>query len=382
MPKKKILMPILEAGAGHKMPALAVKDSIEELYPGKYQIDVVDFAVAAGALSADKRMKAFWDACLKNKAFAKATYSLMEWTHPVCHLVLPVGFGSFIRKGREFVRQYNPDLIFSSHYYSLTVAAMARDKLKLPAKVIGCITDPFDAYAFWCEKRADYIVVSSERSKKKCIRRGVQPWRIKVLPFPVNNKFLRPSHNREETRKAYGIDPSKPTILTSEGGQGIGMIARFVREMYRKGVPVNILNVCGKNTALKEELDRMVQTEKSATNLIPLGFVNNMNELLAASDLCIAKAGASTTFEALFMNVPIIFTSWANQAEKPNIDYCVENNAGWYTPDTATFWKTMDEILSTDILKTYRKNIENLHLKSGADDIARFVVEQLEGKAE
>ena len=134
--------------------------------------------------------------------------------------------------------------------------------------------------------------------------------------------------------------------------------------------------------ALKDELDRMVREEKSDTNLVPLGFVNNMNELLSASDLCIAKAGASTTFEALFMKAPLIFTSWANQAEKPNIDYCVENNAVWYTPDTATFWKTMDEILSTDILKTYRKNIENLHLKSGADDIARFVVEQLEGKAE
>ncbi|NPV02418.1 MAG: hypothetical protein HPY53_13675 [Brevinematales bacterium] len=380
MPKKKILMPILEAGAGHKMPALAVKDSIEELFPGKYQIDVVDFAVAAGALAADKRMKGFWDACLKNHTYARITYRMMELTHPVGHLVLPIGFGSFIRKGREFVRAYNPDLIFSCHYYSLSVAAMARDKLRLPAKVIGCITDPFDAYSFWCEKRADNIVVASEKSKAKCMRRGIKPDRIKVFPFPVNNKFLILAHTRAEIQKQYNLDPSRITILTSEGGQGIGMIAGYVREMYRKGYKVNILNVCGKNAALKDELERMVREEKSDTNLVPLGFVNNMNELLSASDLCIAKAGASTTFEALFMKAPLIFTSWANQAEKPNIDYCVENKVGWYTPDAKTFWPVMDNIMNSDILKTYRRNIVNLNLVSGADDIARFVVGRLEGE--
>jgi hypothetical protein len=34
---------MIEAGGGHKMPALAVFESLKRLYPGKYEMTVLDF---------------------------------------------------------------------------------------------------------------------------------------------------------------------------------------------------------------------------------------------------------------------------------------------------------------------------------------------------
>lgn len=377
MPKKlKILMPMLEAGAGHKMPANAVKDAIEEQYPGKYQIDVIDFVKEIGELKTDKFFKEFWDFSLAHPIFARITFIIGQLFHPITRLYLPLFFPRVIRKLQSYLEKYKPDLIFATHYFALQASRIARDRIKIPAKVVGFITDPFQAYSWWREREADYILVASEKAKKKaCGLWWIKKDKVKVFDFPINNKFFNIKRSSKAIQKEYSIDTSMTTILTSAGGQGIGKISCYVEDMYRKGMPFNILSVCGRNDELKSYYEKLIKSTKSKTNLIPLGYVSNMNELLSISDLCIAKAGASTTFEALHMKAPLIFTDWANQAEKPNIDYTVENQVGWYTPNDRIFWRVIDEILNTDILSGHRKRIENMKLKSGATDIGKFLID-------
>lgn len=372
---KKILMPILEAGAGHRMPALAVKSAIELLCPGKYQIDVIDFAAVAGASGADRRMKNFWDFCLAHPWWPKFLYAFMEVFPFGAKCVLPVGFGSFIVKGREYLRKNPPDIVFSPHYYSLSVAARARDALKLPIKVIGYVTDPFDCFRFWCEKRADMLLVASERAKGRAIALGISPERVKIFPFPINKQFFDLKNDRNAVLGKLGLDPSRTTVLTSMGGQGIGPVARYIEQMCMKGLEINVIAVCGRNEAMKKRLEDFRGITKTPTALMPLGFVNNMNELLSASDLCIAKAGASTTFEALFMGVPTIFTSYAVQSEKPNAFFCVEQGVGWYAPSAKRFWKAFEEALSGDVLSERKAKIKALKLDpNGARMLAEYII--------
>ncbi len=377
MDKKKILMPILEAGAGHKMPAIAVRDSIEAMHPGKYQIDVIDFAREVGALKEDKFFKGFWDYSLAHRGFALTSYIMGELLHPLTRAYIPVFHKKLLSKMADYVADYEPDLIFSSHYFALQVSRIVRDRLSLPAKVIGMITDPFQAYSFWCEKKADYIIVASELAKKRAMRHGVPADKIRIFDFPINNKFLKLNRSKDEIMKKYNIDKSKLTVLSSGGGQGIGKIGGFVETIYRRGLPFNVIAVCGRNDTLKDGLEKLKNSLPSQTNLIPLGFVDNMNELLSISDFCIAKAGASTTLEALLMDAPVIFTEYANQAEKPNVDFSIRKGVGWYAPSEKNFFGVLDTILSSDIITRYKQNIKNLGLKSGSDDIASFLVDNI-----
>ncbi len=375
--KKKILIPVVEAGAGHKMPALAVKDAMEKLYPGRFQIDVIDFFKEAGALNNDKSIKGIWDFALAHPFAARFGYSLVELFHVYPGRFINLFLTEMKKKSRAYIHKYQPDIIFSTHYFCIPLSRMARDNLKLPIKVIGFVTDPFDGFYFWADKKADFIIVSSAKAKEMLIKKKVPAEKIKVFSFPVNQKFFDIKRSKEDLIKEYSINTAFKTILTTAGGQGISNIGKYIKKIFQKKLPFNIISVCGRNETLQNELISLKKSGTSPTNLIPLGFVNNMNELLSISDMAVAKAGASTTFEALFLNNPIIFTHYAAPNEKPNVDFCVENHVGWYTPKEKEFFEVIDRIITTDILNEYKKNLEKLHLNSGSEEIARFVVSEL-----
>jgi processive 1,2-diacylglycerol beta-glucosyltransferase len=375
--KKKIFMPIMEIGAGHKAPANSVKDAIESLYPGQFQIDIVDFGKESGALKEDQDLKSGWDYILGHTFLGKVGYVIIEMFRLYPDRYVNFILRDFKKKGMEYIKNYKPDIVFSPHFFCTSIAAMARDKFNMPFKVIGYDTDPFDGYTWWVNRKADIVMTASIEAKTKMIHRGMPKDRILVYPFPINNKFLQVGRSREEIQKQYGIDPSKKTMLSSAGGQGIGKNTLYAKELVKRNYPLNIILVCGKNEKLKAEMEQFKKDNPSQANLIPLGFSTNMNELHLAADMTVGKAGASATYETLLMKKPVIFTDWASYNEKPNLDYCVRNHLGWHAKNLKGFMTIIDSIMNSSILEKYVANIEKLGLKSGANDIAKFVVDNL-----
>lgn len=372
-------MPVIEAGSGHKVPAMAVKESIEKIYPGKYDIKVIDFAKECGALKDDKALKDGWDFLLKYPVLARFGYKIMGFFKIDSRVYLQWCAKEYLTKGMLYIKEYNPDILFIPHMFSMSVAAMAREKYDLSCKIVGYITDPFDACEWWKDKGVDMTLVSSEVARQKLIKMGIDEKKILIYSFPVRHSFFNIKKTKNELVNEYGIDVSKKIVLTSAGGQGIGTASgKYVEEMYKKQMPFNVLFVCGKNEKLKQHLDDLKKNVVSSTNLIPLGYVNNMNELLSISDFIIGKGGASTTMEALMMGCPIIYTDYAAPNEKTNIDFVVENKTGWYASSKSIFFKIIKKIQNTGILNEYRDNAKKLKLRSGADEIAKFVVEMLE----
>jgi len=379
---KKILVPMLECGAGHKMPALAVKESLERLYPGSYQVDVVDFAREAGADRDDATIKRAWDFGLAHPFWARAGYRVADALWPTSMLWPEYAYPQFRKKALEYVDRYRPDLVFSTNFFTSTMSAAVRGRLGLDVEVISYVTDPFDAYGWWIDRRLDYICVASDKAAGQLRARRYPEERIRVLPFPIHRKFFESKEDPAALRRRLGLHDGVPTILTSEGGQGIGKISGFVLALHERGYPCNVLSVCGKNEQLRLELEKVVASRPSATNIVPLGFVDNMNELLGLADLCVAKAGASTTFEALLKGVPIVFASWATYSEKPNVEYCVDRRIGWFAPDFATFSETLELLFAKGELEAAKGRLASMRLQSGSDDVARFLHERIGAKGD
>ncbi|NLX64915.1 MAG: hypothetical protein GX022_09125 [Clostridiaceae bacterium] len=381
---KKILIPMVEAGGGHKMPALAIKDAIEELYPGRYQIDVIDFAREAGATWDDKIIKGFWDWALARPEITTNLNILLDSFNHLTrsNTVMRLFFQQFVHKGIKYILNYRPDIVFSTHFFCSTVALFARDRYNLPYKVFSYMTDPVRGHNLWVNPRIEAVIVSTEEAKEYLIKQGEPRDKVIVLPFPLNKKFfLKITRTREEILGELDLDPSRKTLLATSGGQGIGDTSEYVKELYNSNFPFNIIAVCGKNEDLFNELNNLKSSVDSDTPLAVLGFVDNMHELLEVSDLAIAKGGASTTFEVLVKKVPTIFTHCAALHEKGNIDFCVNNKMGWYAKNKIEFDAIIREILNTNILERYRENIDrNEYVKTlpdAAPKIARFIVKEL-----
>lgn len=380
---KKILIPMIEVGGGHKMIALAVKGAIDQLFPGQYQTDVIDFAREAGAARDDKAMKDTWDLALAHPKLTTNVNLLIDKFHYLTrsNFVTKVLFQSFIRKGARYLLAYKPDIVFSTHFFCTSVALFAREKYHLQYKVISYMADPITGHNMWVNPDVDMIVTATEEARQYLISMGQPKNKIKVMSFPLNLKFFsKVTKTREEILNELGLDPTKKTVLASAGGQGIGNTGKYVKLLYEKGYPLNIIAVCAKNEALYDELSKMADRD-SPTRLAVLGFVDNMHELLEASDFAFTKAGPSTVFEHLVKNVPPILTHYAGLQEKGNLEFCLKNRVGWYVSDEKEFLELIDQILNTGILDEYKENIRRnpfiRSLPQAPYDLARFVVSEM-----
>lgn len=378
MTRTRVLMVQVECGSGHKVPALAIKEAMERLYPDRFEVEVIDFAKTTGAHKDDFFMKWAWDVGLANPWLAKIVYVLHDrYLRWLARRWVRINFPTWIRKATDFIGAWKPDLVLSTHFYSTTVAGLARERLQATWRLFCYVSDPFDSFTWWAERRADEICVASERARDLTVNRGFPQDRVHVLRYPVLRKFLGKGPDRDQVRARLGLDPACRTMLTTLGGQGIGELTDYVEEVYKMSLPLNILAVCGRNDAARQRLERLAAAWPSRTRLVPLGYVGNMEELLTAADFCVAKAGASTTLEALARGAPVLFTSFACYNEKPNIDWCLEHEAGWYAPTRADFFQVLRQIQETDVLERYRTNIRALDLPIGADDMARFVARKM-----
>jgi UDP-N-acetylglucosamine:LPS N-acetylglucosamine transferase len=375
MSKKKILLTMQEAGAAHKMTANAIKDAIDQNYPNEYETEVIDFFKALDPVI-DQKMKDIWDWALANPWGAKLGYKLLH-IYPLSHHYFDIVYANLNRQAVEYFKKNPTDIVVSTHFWSTRSALYAKRKLNLDMKIINYVMDPFDGNRMWAEKDCDYLLVTSDKAKRDLLGYNIPEEKIRIMGYPVNNSFTNIQRTKEEIAAEYNLSPEKKTILVAVGGQGISDASEYVKEMFDKDYEFNVLYVCANNTALFDELTQLKASKNSKLNLVPLGFVSNMNELMMIADFAIAKAGPSTTFEALMSKTPLIFTYWANYVEKPNIDFCIDNRVGWLKQNKTDFFALIDEIQNSSLLEEYQKNLIELDLKSGSNEIASFVIDQL-----
>lgn len=67
--------------------------------------------------------------------------------------------------------------------------------------------------------------------------------------------------------------------------------------------------------------------------LIVFGFSDNIDEIMAASDLIVTKAGPGTIAEAMTRGLPILLSSYMPGQEEGNVSYVLEGNFGAYCVD-------------------------------------------------
>ena len=103
------------------------------------------------------------------------------------------------------------------------------------------------------------------------------------------------------------------------GGQGLGPIKGIVQHLDKVSAPLQEIIVCGTNRKLYKKLKR--ETKRCYKKIHLLGYANNINELMDASDVIITKPGGITSSEALCKNLPMIIVKPIPGQEVNNTDY-------------------------------------------------------------
>jgi len=391
--QKSILIPMLGVGGTHRAVAFAVRDAIEGLAPFTYRVEVVDLASVAKAKRAEGFLKRSWDFALSHPGIALIFNRAVDGLSPLTHSrnLLRCLFPDFTQRSIEYIRNFQPDFVFATHFFCGTLAAMARERYNLLCKVVTFMTDPFVGHRMWVDDHLDFIVASNPIAASYLLENGMPGEKVVTLSYPLRAQFSKvvTEEEKEKIRRAYGLDGDRLTLLFTAGERGIGKTREYIEAICRHALPVNVIVVCGRNEELYRFLCSLREDSSLKTNLVILGYVEEIRTLLAIADLSVSKAGPAITFESLACGCPLVFTHWVCLNEKGNLDFCLKEEVGFYAPDVHTFLALLQRMMEErELIDRCRRNIRRLRatpvlegIERGSWRVARWIVEQLEASS-
>jgi UDP-N-acetylglucosamine--N-acetylmuramyl-(pentapeptide) pyrophosphoryl-undecaprenol N-acetylglucosamine transferase len=181
---------------------------------------------------------------------------------------------------------------------------------------------------------------------------------------------------RAEARAFFGLDADLPTLVVTGGSQGARNINDAVsgaaRELGEAGVQV--LHVVGPKND--------VEPQDGVPTYVPIGYVDRMDFALAAADLMVCRAGASSVTEAAAVGVPAIFVPlpFGNGEQPLNAKPVVEAGGALLVEDSAftSAWVTAHvPALATDAnrLAAMSRAASGLIPRDADEKLARIVLE-------
>lgn len=215
------------------------------------------------------------------------------------------------RRFAEFLTKEDFDVVISTHFLPSEICAYLKSKGKIKSRLVTVVTD-FGVHDFWRCAQTDLYVVASEFTKSMLLEEGVSHKNIKVMGLPADKKFYG-IFDRKVIAQRLGLDSQKFTILICTGSFGIGGIEQLAEELAGQ---VQMLIVTAHNRGLYARL-----LSRKLPGVLLYSFVNNIEELMAVSDVMIAKPGGMTISECLAMElVPLFITAiYGQEVENINV---------------------------------------------------------------
>lgn len=346
--KKRVMMLISDTGGGHRASAKALADALEEIYPGQLAITIRDVwtencpwpfnAVVQSYMWMAQRpwtWRIFWHLC--------------KW-QPVRFVCQNVANARCKKAFRHAIERDSPDLIISVHpctqHLTMKVlkrlARNSRPRRRIP--LVTVVTDLSSAHPLWFHPEADRVFVPSDACKNLAMRCGVRESAIHTYGLPLRRQFWsQEKRSREEMRRLLGLHEDRQTVLIVGGGDGVGRLQQVATSLADSLASLEretqVVVICGRNDYLKQKLKTMPWPE--GVHVEVRGFVSNMDEWMAASNVIVTKAGPGTIAESCTRGLPIMLSSYLPGQERGNVTFVEEGGFGHYSTEPQVIGETV-----------------------------------------
>lgn len=199
----------------------------------------------------------------------------------------------------QILRQQRPRAVLGLGGYAAAPPVVAARRLGIPTAILNPDAIPGKANRFLA-CRADLVVVQWEDSKQHF---GGHP-DCRAIGCPIRAAFATP--NPQSARRSLALQKDRSLLLVTAGSLG----ARSVNEalllawprLLRAHPEWQLVHVTG----AKDEAMVRDSYARSAAAATVLAFTHEMPDLLAAADLVVARAGASTLAELTALGRPAV----------------------------------------------------------------------------
>ena len=226
----------------------------------------------------------------------------------------------------KYIQAFAPDLIVCTYPTVSSILAQLRLEQILQVPLITVITD-YTVHSHWVHPGVDRYIVACEEVKETLVSWGIKAQCILVTGIPVSPKF-EVAMDCQHIISKLGLNPNFPTFLVMGGAYGgLKSAKRICKTLADSVVPVQSIIVCGKDKKLYHSLGEVI--EQSLNPMVRLGYVHNVEELMAVSNLIITKAGGLTVSEALTKHLPLVIYKAIPGQEEENAHFVQRIGAGY-----------------------------------------------------
>jgi UDP-N-acetylglucosamine--N-acetylmuramyl-(pentapeptide) pyrophosphoryl-undecaprenol N-acetylglucosamine transferase len=343
---------------GHLYPAIAVADEIKRLKPESEIIFVGTKSKIEGRVipKLGYGFKSIWI-----KGFARK--------FNIENLLFPVKLFVSLIQSLFISFRFKPRVAIGSGGYVAGPAIWGASVLG--AKVILMESNSYPGVTTrLLERYADEVHITFDDSKKYLRK----PDKIKVTGNPVRSELG--SSTKKESKKSFGLDENKFTVLVLGGSLGAASInnsvAEFVEELEKKSL--QIIWQTGKNYYHSYK-------NINLDSVKILDFIEDMNKAYSACDLLVARAGATTIAELTVLGIPSILIPSPHVAENHqyyNAKSLAGNSAAVLIKDSDVKSLLKDKILEVvadkKLLNSLSENAKRISKPNAANVIAKSAI--------
>lgn len=288
------------------------------------------------------------------------------------------------KASKKIIRDFDPDVVIGFGGYVSGPVLDEAVKLGIP-----CCIHEQNAYPGITNKqlakKVDRVMLTVEDAKKHLEYKN-EPV---LTGLPVRGEILR--KNREEARKELGVPENAKLVLSFGGSLGAAPLNDAMFDIILSNSnSENIYHIHSVGTNGKDYLTRFEENgfEKKEENVLRKGncevrlYIDNMDTCMAASDLVIGRAGASSLSEIEAMGKASILIPSPYVAENHqfhNAMALVNRNAARIIEEkdlsSESLGRMIDELLSNDeTLFEIEKNAKAMAILDSREKIAEIIL--------
>ena len=352
--------------AGHINPAIA----LARLFQARHQDCQVLFA---GADNGMERTLVPHEGYELRTVHVNTIHRAWKWKDIKHNIMTVVTLPQARRQARAILDEFRPDLVVGTGGYASYPVVKEAARRGIPTAVHESNAVP-GLTTKLLSKVADRVMVGFEDSRKHY----PHPERVVVTGTPVRRDFF--DHTRKEARQALGLDGGRPLVLSYWGSLGADVMNRYMADFLSaeaaEGFPFHHIHGAGRNyqslTAALEErgVDLTGGAEVRA-------YIYDMPLVMAAADLVVCRAGASTISELTAIAKPCVLVpspNVTNNHQEKNARVLEHHGAAVVvlegeTDGAALYRQVKDLLADPEKRSAMAKALEELSVTDAAEEI-------------
>lgn len=280
----------------------------------------------------------------------------------------------------DTINEFQPDVIYCTHVYTAYIISEMKKAGKLKKVLTFFIVSDYELIpCMEFTTHIDYILTPTVDLHEKLYKMGFKEEQLLPIGITVNNKFSIHLDTKANTRKSLGLKEDLPTFLLMNGGVGFGNTLNLLKEINQiKNKDFQLIIVNGANEKMKKKIDAYL-INNPELKCLNLGYANNVDVLMDASDMLIGKIGGVAIAESFNKGLPILVSGNAPFQEWSNVLYLGERNAILYAKDAKETKENIEFLIMNPLkLKELKENVKSIAKPDATKDFTNIIYSLLE----